>query len=144
MPPVRFMPFLLNTGLTSPPQNVHATAVSSTAINVIWEEVPVINGNGIIITYEVQVEPLDFNDSLTIIYVNTTNLLLVITGLQEYVEYNIRVRAFNTIGPGPFSPPATERTLEDGTYFYVWNAYPHIDFYNNIILCHVISSPVHS
>ena len=107
------MLFLLNIGPASPPQNVRITAISSTAIDVRWFEVLTIDENGIIINYEVQVEPLDFNDILTIIYVNTTNLSTVVSDLQEFVPYNISVRAYTSVGPGPFSPPVTERTLED-------------------------------
>ena len=108
------MPFLLNIGPASPPQNVRTTTVSSTAIDVTWDEVPAIDENGIIINYEVQVEPLDFDNILTIISINTTNLSASATGLQEFVEYNISVRAYTSVGPGPFSPPVTERTFQDG------------------------------
>ena len=104
---------------TNPPRNVQATALSSTEIMVTWERVSAINESGIITNYEVEVEPVDFTDILIIIYVNTTNLSTVITGLQEYVEYDIRVRAYTVIGPGPFSPPETERTLEDGMCFHI-------------------------
>ena len=81
---------------------------------MIWAEVPTIDENGVIVNYEVQVEPLDFTDVLTIIYVNTTTLSTVVSDLQEFVRYNFSVRAYTSVGPGPFSPPVTERTLEDG------------------------------
>ena len=86
---------------------------------VTWERVSAINESGIITNYEVEVDPVDFTDILTIAYVNTTNLSTVITGLQEYVEYDIRVRTYTVIGPGPFSPPETERTFEDGMCFHI-------------------------
>ena len=78
-----------------------------------WEEVLAIDENGIIISYEIQFEPLEFTSVLMTDTINTTNLSAVITGLQEYVEYNISVRAYTIIGPGPYSDPVTERTLED-------------------------------
>lgn len=40
---------------------------------------------------------------------------LTLDNLQEYVEYTIRVRAFNGDGPGPFSPAVTVMTYQDGT-----------------------------
>ena len=80
---------------------------------VNWEEVPAIDENGIIINYEVEFEPLEFTETLTTSSVNTTNLTVVINGLQEYVQYNISVRAYTSVGPGPYSDPVTERTLED-------------------------------
>ena len=105
--------FFVLTEPATPPQNVQVSSVSSTEIMVNWEEVPAIDENGIIINYEVQFEPLEFTETLTTSSVNTTSLTVVINGLQEYVEYNISVRAFTIIGPGPYSDPVTERTLED-------------------------------
>ena len=105
--------FFVLTEPATPPQNVRVSSVSSTEIMVNWEEVPAIDENGIIINYEVQFEPLEFTETLTTSSVNTTSLTVVINGLQEYVEYNISVRAFTIIGPGPYSDPVTERTLED-------------------------------
>ena len=78
-----------------------------------WEEVLAIDENGIIIIYEVRFEPLEFTETLTTSSVNTTNLMVVIRSLQEYVEYNISVRVYTSVGPGPYSDPVTERTLED-------------------------------
>ena len=66
--------------------------------------------------YQVQYEPLEtfedqiFTDSVNISNTTMTNL----TDLQEYVEYNITVRAYTSVGPGPYSLPITERTDEDG------------------------------
>ena len=85
---------------------------------VTWERVSAISESGIITNYEVEVDPLDFDDILTTINANTTNLSTIITGLQEYVEYNITVRAYTTVGPGPFSEPVTARTFEDGMFSY--------------------------
>ena len=78
---------------------------------VTWEEVL---ANGIIINYEVQFEPLQFSETLTTSSVNTTNLTVLLSSLQEYVEYNISVRAYTSVGPGPYSDPVTARTSEEG------------------------------
>ena len=80
---------------------------------MIWEEVPAIDENGIIVNYEVQFEPLEFTETLTTSSVNTTNVAVMVDGLQEYIQYNISVRAYTSVGPGPYSDPVTERTLED-------------------------------
>ena len=100
-------------GPAEPPQNVTATALSSTEIEVSWEEVPAIDQNGIIIMYQVQYEPLEtFEDQISTI--NTTMLTTTLTDLDEYVEYSITVRAYTSVGPGPYSdPPITEITEED-------------------------------
>ncbi len=48
----------------------------------------------------------------------------MLRGLEEYVQYNISVRARTSIGPGPYSTPIMERTLEDGrVYFFMYLYY---------------------
>ena len=97
------------------PQNVTPTTISSTEILVSWDEVPAIEQNGIVILYEVQYEPLmTFGGQLMTMTMNISNTSIVLGGLQEYVEYNISVRAYTSVGPGPFSPGVNNRTFEDG------------------------------
>ena len=99
------------------PQEVMVMVISSTEIAVSWEEVPAISQNGEIIMYEVQYEPLEpFDDQISIETVITSGpvLMMNLTGLEEYVQYNISVRAYTSTGPGPYSDPVTVRTLEDG------------------------------
>ena len=107
-------------GPATPPQNVQANAASSTEIMVTWEEVLPIDQNGIITNYEVQYEPLQFMESLSTMFVNTTDMAVNLTNLQEYVEYNISVRAYTSVGFGPFSTKITERTFEDGRCLWIW------------------------
>ena len=100
--------------------------LSSTEIGVSWEEVPAINQNGIITMYEVQYIPLEIfggQISTTTVTVNVATTLLNLTGLEEYVEYNISVRAYTSAGPGPYSDPVAERTLEDGEKLYSSSKY---------------------
>ena len=86
---------------------------SSTEIVVTWEEAVAIDQNGIIVNYEVQFEPLQLTETLTTSSVNSTDLTVVLSSLQEYVEYDISVRVYTSVGPGPYSDPVTQRTLED-------------------------------
>ena len=96
---------LLNIGPAAPPQSVQTMVRSSTEIIVTWGSVPEIDENGNITTFEVWVEPLTFTEILTTAYVNTTDLSTAtfVIGLQECVEYNVCVRAYTNIGPGPCS-----------------------------------------
>ena len=91
-------------------------APSSTEIMVAWDRVPEINENGIITTYEVQYEPQTTFDVVVVVggVLNTSNTSLLLTGLEEFVEYDIIVRAYTSVGAGPFSPTVRIRTLEDG------------------------------
>ena len=87
-------------------QNVFAEVHTSTNVYVNFEMVPLVSQNGIIITYEVLLEPG--------IVRNSSDLNVTIEDLNENTIYNISVRAFTIIGPGPPSSPiVTVRTLED-------------------------------
>ena len=124
-----------STAPAAPPQNVTATAVSSTEIVVSWEEVPANDQNGVITLYEIQFVPLEtFGGQITSDTVNTSNgsiLMMVLTGLEEYVKYNISVRAYISVGPGPYSVGVVERTDTDG----MWNNITFVWFDNNPLLC---------
>ena len=102
-----------------------ATVFSSTEIQVNWTEVPEIDQNGIITMYEAMYEPLMTFGVLNTTTVNTTNLSIILISLEEYVDYNISVRAYTSVGPGPYSEGIVRRTLEDGNKF-VFPAYNRI------------------
>ena len=65
---------------------------------------PAIDQNGVITMYEILFVPLETFEgqiSTNNIIVYTSNgslLLIVLTGLEEYVEYNISVRAYSNAG----------------------------------------------
>ena len=100
---------------SSYPQRLTAITISSTEILVSWDEVPAMDHNGIIILYEVQYEPLmTFGGQLMTRTMNTSNTSIVLGGLQEYVDYTITVRAYTSVGPGPFSPTVDNRTFKNG------------------------------
>ena len=86
------------------PFNVSAVVNSSTEITVYWQEVPAFNRNGTILLYEVlYYSTLDQTQSL-----NTTNsstFTLLLGGLEEFVQYNITVRAYTGKGSGEESVP---------------------------------------
>ena len=86
--------------------------MNSTALAVSWDSVPEQSQNGIIIMYEVMYEPQKmFAEAGSI---NTTDMAVTLSNLQEHVAYNVSVRAYTSAGPGPFSAGVVNRTLEDG------------------------------
>ena len=40
--------------------------------------------------------------------------MVELEGLEEYVEYSVRIRGYTSVGPGPFSVAIMNTTLEDG------------------------------
>ncbi len=93
-------------------------SVSPTSAYVRWNEVQPISQNGFIIAYELKYEPLEtFGGQLVTEYTNSSDsavLEITLTGLEEYVEYNVSLRAYTAVGSGPFSPEITLLTPEDG------------------------------
>jgi len=83
---------------------------------VTWDPVPEIDRNGIITQYEVEFNQSTFNEISTsnLTTTNGSQLMVELEGLEEYIETSVRVRAYTSVGPGPFSVPVMNRTLEDG------------------------------
>ena len=99
----------------APPDNVQAFTSSSTAILVMWDPVSEIDKNGIITQYEVEFNQSTFNEISTsnLTTTNGSRQMVELEGLEEYVEYSVRVRAYTSVGHGPFSVAIASRTLED-------------------------------
>ena len=90
--------------------------MSSTEVLVMWDIVPPIDQNGIITMYEVMYKPLEtFNRNISTQTMNVsgTEMSVVLMELQEFVNYNISVRAYTSVGAGPYSDEMTVMTLED-------------------------------
>ena len=125
----------------SAPHNLTSATINATSIQVQWEAVPEIHRNGIITIYEVRVDPAQFQN-VSYMNVSGSELVLVVDGLQEFVEYNFTVRAYTIAGPGPFSIFTTSTTDQAGEgsacglekhctsseYIYAHNLLPQLVF----------------
>ncbi len=75
--------------------------------------------NGIITMYEVQYEPLEtFGGQIQTQTINVSAPMMSVTlrNLQEFVNYNISVRAYTSVGEGPYSVDMTAMTQQDGKH----------------------------
>ncbi|XP_077981332.1 interleukin-12 receptor subunit beta-2-like [Glandiceps talaboti] len=87
------------------PMNVTASNINNTSIDVRWK--PPLNSHGDIIKYNVYCR----NSKTHVLHVytviisdmNNDNLQYQITGLEEFVWYEIYVQAFNKVGGGGYS-----------------------------------------
>ena len=113
---INFLSFKLYIVPSRPPVVTEAMVISPMEVEVSWLEVDPIHQNGIITVYEVDYLPLvNFSFEFTDIRrVNTTNTTIVLMDLHESVQYNITVRAFTSVGGGPFSNPVASVTHEAG------------------------------
>ena len=68
--------------------------------------------------YEVLYQSLETFDGAimtqTMIVMSPDITSLTLMSLEEYVIYNISVRAYTSVGPGVYSEGTEERTFEDG------------------------------
>ena len=73
---------------------------SSTSISVSWEEVQTDLQNGIITGYNITYESQTENDN-GVLLACPNDRQANLTGLEEFVKYNISVVAFTVKGDGP-------------------------------------------
>ena len=87
--------------------------LSSTDIMVEWDDVPLGDRNGDITHYEVLYVPhTTFEGQISAETVIVINMTTVLERLEEYVTYNISVRAINSAGLGPYSNIVQAVTLQ--------------------------------
>lgn len=68
--------------------------------------------------YQVLYRPLEtFNGAIGPQAFTVSDNSGVLTNLEEFVSYNISIRAYTRIGVGPFSPDITIVTPEDGEWY---------------------------
>ena len=99
------------------PRNVQGHNTSSTSIQVSWEAPSAADQNGALTEYTVYYQAIggNFNDGTPkqkAVVAPWSQVFL--TGLEEYVEYNISVSASTSVGEGPFSVSIIVRTAEAG------------------------------
>ncbi len=121
---------------SSSPNDVNTISVSSTEIRVTWQEVEAIDRNGNITHYEVMYNG-KFDDMNQSNFTDGNIQNFTITGLDEFSEYNISVRAYTSVGPGPYSQAEKEVTEEDGEVYF-----NHLCELCHVFLC-VQFQPVH-
>ena len=110
---------------SGPPSNVSAITTAPTSVNISWNQLPNIDRNGVIITYEVQFSWNMGNVQLDTIYANTSGASnqLVFNRLQECVQYSISVRAYTSQGHGPFSAAVLDSSLNSESTIVLHGTY---------------------
>lgn len=101
---------------SAPPQDVRLHSLSSTSINVSWVAPPTDSHHRNVVGYILVYQSVKGQDmelhQVSGIGADTTSYVL--EDLEKWTEYFVWVRANTDVGPGPESPPALIRTLEDG------------------------------
>ncbi|XP_069190704.1 cell adhesion molecule Dscam2 isoform X3 [Procambarus clarkii] len=103
---------------SAPPTSVRADALSPTSLRVMWDPPPSHTHHGDLLGFNVGVRRHDLAGD------ETYNFSVVgvggggggrevVGGLRAWVQYAVVVRAYNSHGAGPLSPPVVVRTMED-------------------------------
>ena len=67
--------------------------------------------------YKVYYKMVDDLDFVPVTLDNGVNLdSMILAGLEEWMEYEVKMLAFNDVGDSDFSPVTVERTRESGLY----------------------------
>ena len=104
--------------LTEPnasPANVAAYVVNSTSILVSWGHVPLLDQNGVIVSYTVTYRSVGTRSAQTKNVTASANQS-TLTGLNEYTNYSITVFASTSKGGGNESVPIVVITDEDSKF----------------------------
>lgn len=93
------------------PQNLHCDSMSSTSVQITWQPPILAERNGVITKYSLLYR--DINNpyhpaEVPIVPADTT---VTLTTLKADTIYDVKIRAYTSKGPGPFSPSVQFRTL---------------------------------
>ena len=107
---------LHSTAPSSPPRNLMVMGVHPGALNISWQPPIEADQNGPI-TYVVEYTDIESNISIN----DTVNIgtTVIISALNVFSDYSVRVAARTVNGTGPFSDPEMEVSGHEGEFKYV-------------------------
>lgn len=100
-------------------QDLQVTELFPSRAVFSWQPPKLEYQNGVITEYQFSIS-VDFsNDTIQIVFPNTTG---EVNNLQPYTTYRVRIAASTVVGTGPLGETLIFRTLEDGksNSYYAW------------------------
>ena len=94
------------------PRNVTGKTIASNSFNVSWTEIPYKERNGVILKYLVTYKETEGYARWQDAYATKMNIL--ITGVEEYFNYTVRVAGVTSKGIGVLSRIIYVKTKQDG------------------------------
>ena len=95
-----------------------STIAAQQSIVVSWMMLDCQYHHGHITVYEVCYNSSYFVNNRMLNTSSGDETTLQLNGLEEFVNFNIEVRAYTAVGPGPYSSPIEVMTLQDSKYNY--------------------------
>ena len=115
--------YMYSLAPSSPPIDITISVINSTAIHSTWRIPDEDEHNGLLESVEVRLVGIDIETSITIpvqITTNDTSLqTTILSPLQEYVNYSIRLAIRNGAGLSPYSNPVYLRTDQAGKFLII-------------------------
>ena len=115
--------YMYSLAPSSPPIDITISVINSTAIHSTWRIPNEDEHNGLLESVEVRLVGIDIETSITIpvqITTNDTSLqTTILSPLQEYVNYSIRLAIRNGAGLSPYSNPVYLRTDQAGKFLII-------------------------
>jgi len=96
------------------PENVSSTEVNYTTFEITWATLPEKVAHGVIRMYQVRLflkENCTSAQEKLYSRLNTTTTNVVLSGLSICAKYEVSVRGYTAVGPGPYSRPTMLQTL---------------------------------
>ncbi|XP_072443258.1 receptor-type tyrosine-protein phosphatase delta isoform X13 [Chiloscyllium punctatum] len=93
------------------PQNPRAESSTASTIHLTWQPPVLAERNGLITKYNVLYRDINSPNNRIELSVASPETSLKLTNLKPDTTYDIKVRAYTSKGPGPYSPSVQFRTL---------------------------------
>uniref|UniRef100_A0A671NSL5 Receptor-type tyrosine-protein phosphatase S n=1 Tax=Sinocyclocheilus anshuiensis TaxID=1608454 RepID=A0A671NSL5_9TELE len=92
------------------PQGIVAQSSTTTTIQVSWQPVALAERNGAVIKYALQYKDINSPRSPSELFITAPESTVTLDGLKADTTYDIKMCAFTSKGPGPYSPSVQFRT----------------------------------
>ncbi|XP_026124391.1 receptor-type tyrosine-protein phosphatase delta-like isoform X43 [Carassius auratus] len=92
------------------PQGIIAQSSTTTTIQVSWQPVALSERNGAVIKYALQYKDINSPRSPSELFITAPESTVMLDGLKADTTYDIKMCAFTSKGPGPYSPSVQFRT----------------------------------
>uniref|UniRef100_A0A9J8BKK4 Receptor-type tyrosine-protein phosphatase S n=1 Tax=Cyprinus carpio carpio TaxID=630221 RepID=A0A9J8BKK4_CYPCA len=93
------------------PQGIVAESSTTTTIQVSWQPVALAERNGAVIKYALQYKDINSPRSPSELFISAPESTVTLDGLKADTTYDIKMCAFTSKGPGPYSPSVQIRTI---------------------------------
>ncbi|XP_063311189.1 receptor-type tyrosine-protein phosphatase delta isoform X3 [Pelobates fuscus] len=93
------------------PQNLQCESTSSMSAHIIWQHPSLAERNGLITKYILLYRDINLPYHPVEVPIASADTTVTISSLKPDTIYDVKIRAYTSKGPGPFSPSVQFRTL---------------------------------